>query len=81
MNGLEIRGQPVYVTTHAIIRAREREISYPDQIYRVIKTGKVERFGKNGIKFIGKRSKKGCIICVGEDLGENIIIKTVERGN
>ena len=40
-----------------------------------------KRFGKNGVKFIGKRSKKGSVICIGEDLGYAIIIKTIERGN
>ena len=52
----------------------------PSQIKYTIKTGKVVRIGKNGIKFIS-RSKKGSIICVGEDLGQTIIIKTIERGN
>jgi len=72
--------KPIFVTTHAIKRARERKIAYPDTVYRIINTGKVIRFGKNGIKFIG-RSKSGSIICVGEDVGHAIIIKTVERGN
>jgi len=44
-----------------------------------LKAGKVERFGKNGMKFISKSKKP--IICVGEDLGQCIIIKTIERGN
>ena len=61
-------------------RAREREIAFPDHVYGVIRTGKVRRFGKNGIKFVSK-SKKGAIICIGEDLGYAIIIKTIERGN
>lgn len=73
-------GKPIFIKTHAIIRAREREIAYPDHVYAVLKTGKVERFGKHGIKFI-KKSKKGAIICIGEDLGYIIIIKTIERGN
>ena len=49
-------------------------------MYAVLKTGRVERYGKSGIKFIS-RSKEGSIICVGEDLGNAIIIKTIERGN
>jgi len=73
-------GKPVWVKTHAIKRARERQIAYPDHVYTILKTGKVKRFGKNGIKFISK-SKKGSVICVGEDLGHIIIIKTIERGN
>jgi len=50
------------------------------QVYNVLKTGRIEKFGKNGLKFI-KKSKTGSIICIGEDKGRCIIIKTVERGN
>ena len=72
--------KPILIKTHAIIRARERNIAYPNHVYAVLKTGKITRFGKNGIKFV-KKSKKGSIVCVGEDLGQIIIIKTIERGN
>lgn len=75
------QGKQIFIKTHAIKRAREREIAYPDHVYAVLKTGKVERFGKNGIKFIGRKSEKGTVICIGEDLGHIIIIKTIERGN
>lgn len=74
------QGKQIVIKTHAIKRARERNIAYPDQVYNVLKTGKVKRFGKQGIKFI-KKSKDGSIICVGADLGQYIIIKTIERGN
>ncbi|MFH1209757.1 MAG: DUF4258 domain-containing protein [archaeon] len=74
------QGKQIVIKTHAIKRARERNIAYPDQVYNVLKTGKVKRFGKQGIKFI-KKSKDGSIICVGVDLGQYIIIKTIERGN
>lgn len=80
MGEIYFDGKQVFITTHAVKRAREREIAYPDQVYIVLNTGKVERFGKNMIKFI-KRTKNGSIICVGEDLGHVIIIKTIERGN
>ncbi len=73
-------GKPIFITTHAIKRARKRNVAYPDQVFSTIKTGTVKRFGKNLIKFI-KKSKKGSIICIGEDIGQVIIIKTVERGN
>lgn len=66
---------------HAIKRARQREIAYPDYVFSVIKTGKVIRFGKHSIKFISKSKKRGSVICVGEDVGDVIIIKTIERGN
>lgn len=80
MDEIYFQNKPIFIKTHAIKRAREREIAYPDHVYHVLKTGEVERFGKNGIKFTSK-SKKGSIICVGEDLGHAIIIKTIERGN
>ena len=80
MKGVYFRGKPIIIKVHAIKRARERKIAFPDHVYTVLKTGKVKKFGKRGIKFISK-SKKGSIICVGEDLGYVIIIKTIERGN
>lgn len=80
MDDIYFDGKQVVIKVHAIKRARQREIAFPDQVYNAIQTGKVKRFGKNMIKFI-KKSKEGSIICVGEDLGYCIIIKTVERGN
>lgn len=73
-------GKLIVIKVHAIKRARERDIAFPDQVYNVIQTGKVKRFGKNYLKFT-KRGKHGSVICVGEDLGHCIIIKTIERGN
>lgn len=73
-------GKEVFITSHAVKRAREREIAYPDQVYEVLLTGKVQTFGKNGLKVV-KTGKNGSIICIGEDVGESIIIKTIERGN
>ncbi|HLC75078.1 MAG TPA: hypothetical protein VJH88_04460 [Candidatus Nanoarchaeia archaeon] len=80
MEGVYIHGKPVFVTSHAIKQARAREIAYPDHVYTTLKTGKIERFAKHGLKIIGK-SKNGSIICIGEDFGHAIIIKTIERGN
>lgn len=80
MNTIYFAGKQIVIKTHAIKRAREKKIAFPDHVYQVLKTGKVRRFGKNGIKFI-KKSEKGSIICVGEDLGNIIIIKTIVRGN
>ncbi len=76
---LYFQGKPILITSHAVKRARERHIAYPDHVYAVLKTGKVKRFGKRGITFM-RRSEKGSIICIGEDLGHAIIIKTIERG-
>ncbi len=80
MEELYFHGKLVMIKVHAIRRAEERRISYPSHVYTAVKTGKAERFGKHGIKFISK-SKKGSIICIGEDIGNMIIIKTIERGN
>ena len=80
MEDVYFRGKPIFIKVHVIKRARERKIAFPDEVYAVLQTGKVKRYGKHGIKFV-KRGKKGSIICVGEDLGYCIIIKTIERGN
>ena len=80
MSDIYFQGKQIIIKVHAVKRAREREIAFPDQVYDVLQTGKVKRFGKHGIKFI-KKSKEGSIICIGEDLGYCIIIKTIERGN
>ncbi len=76
MDDLYAQNKQVIVSVHAVKRAREKNIAYPDQVYHAIKTGKVKRFGKHGIKFVCKS-----IICVGEEIGQIILIKTIERGN
>jgi len=80
MDEMFYEGKPIFIKSHAVKRARERNIAYPDQVYSVLKTGKIERFGKHGIRWV-KKSKEGSIICVGEEIGHVIIIKTIERGN
>ncbi|MBI5390824.1 hypothetical protein HZB02_04990 [Candidatus Woesearchaeota archaeon] len=80
MKDIYYNGQEIWITSHAIIRARQRHIAYPDQVYHAILTGKVVHFAKHGIKFI-KPTKHGIIICIGEDLGDAVVIKTIERGN
>ena len=70
----QVFNKPVFITKHAIIRARERDIAFPDQVYHTISTGKVKRIGKEGLRIVGKK-----IICVGIEKQEVIIIKTVER--
>ena len=57
-------GKPVIIMVHAIKRARQREIAYPDHVFSVLKTGIVKRFGKHGIKFISRSKKKGSVICI-----------------
>ncbi len=40
--------------------------------------GKIKRFGKHGVKFINKGSKR-TIICVGELIGNKLKIITIEK--
>lgn len=80
MEDILIDNKPVWVSSHAIKKAEERGIAFPDRVYGVLKTGKMTRFGKNHIRIV-KRSIKGSIVCIGVDKGEVIIIKTIERGN
>jgi len=81
MKEVYFEGKPIIIMVHAIKRARQREIAYPDRIFSVLKSGIVKRFGKHGIKFISRSKKRESVICVGEDIGYAIIIKTIERGN
>ena len=80
MEEMYFEGKQIFISNHAIKRAREKEIAFPDQVFQVLKTGRIERFGKHYLKFI-KKSKRGSVICIGEDVGECILIKTIERGN
>ena len=80
MDIIYFEDKPLIIKVHAVKRARQRGIAFPDQVYDALQTGKAKRFGKNGIKFV-KKGKHGSIIYIGEDLGRCIIIKTVERGN
>lgn len=77
-NEVYFRGKPIRITVHAIKRARQRDISYPDQIYKIIKTGKIKTYGKNGIKFISKK-ENGLMICIAEETSSELIIRTIER--
>ena len=80
MRDVFIDNKPVWVSSHAIKQAEYRNIAFPDQIFDVLKTGKIEWFGKNNLKII-KKSRNGSIVCVGVDNGGVIVIKTIERGN
>jgi len=64
---------------HVFIQAMKRGI-HPDFIEDMLAKGRLERFGKNGVKFISQGSKK-TIICVGEMMGTKIRIFTIEEGN
>ena len=52
--------EDIEISRHAFIQASRRGIT-PDLIEKTLLTGKHVKFGKNYIKFVGKR-----IICVGE---------------
>lgn len=80
MDDIYIDGKLVWISVHAIKQARKRLIAFPDQVYEVLTTGKIKRFGKNHLKII-KKSENKSIICIGIYDGDSIIIKTIERGN
>jgi len=58
---------------HVFLRAMQRGIT-PDLIEITIKNGKIERFGKNYVKFTSNS-----VICVGEISGLKLKIITIER--
>ncbi len=62
----------IEIKHHVFVRAMQRKI-HPDFIENTIKNGKIERFGKNYVKFISKS-----IICVGELSGLKLKIITIE---
>ena len=72
---LYILGKEVALSRHALIQARARGID-ADLLERTIHNGKVHRFAKNHIK-ITRKYKQREISCIAEEVGENIIIKTV----
>ena len=49
MEDVFVDGKPIIITVHAIRRARQRNIAFPDQVYAVLQTGKRKSIGKNGI--------------------------------
>ena len=67
------------IKRHTFERAMQRGI-HPDMVEDTILKGKIKRFGKNGVKFISKGSKR-TIICVGEIAGNKLKILTIEEGN
>jgi hypothetical protein len=74
--GFDVYHYTLTVTRHAFKRADERAIEL-DMLYQTVYNGTIERFGKNGIKFIKEGKQR--IICVGEIKGDQIKILTVEK--
>ena len=73
---IDITKYEIIIKRHVFEQAVLRGI-HPDMIEQALLKGKIERFGKNGVKFVNRGSKK-IIICVGEMTGNNIKIITIE---
>ena len=76
---MDISQYDLVIKRHVFERAMERGI-HPDMIEDTLLKGKLKRFGKHGVKFIRKGSKR-TIICVGERIGSKLKIITIEEGN
>jgi len=76
---LDISKYELIIRKHVFDRALKREID-PDMIEQALLKGKMERFGKHGVKFINKGAKK-TIVCVGQIIGTTLKIFTIEEGN
>lgn len=63
----------IEIRHHVFIQAMKRGIN-PDLIEHTITNGKIERFGKNNIKFISKST-----ICIGIISGLKLKIITITR--
>ncbi len=76
---MDISKYDLEIKHHVFIQALRRGI-HPDFIEDTLAKGKMERFGKNGVKFIARGSKR-TVICVGEIVGMKIKIFTIMEGN
>ena len=62
------------ITEHALLRARQREIMYPDEILACIQQGRIERLGKQKVRIHTKN-----IACICEVQERYVKIITVVR--
>ena len=76
---MDLSKYDVVIKRHVFERAMQRSI-HPDLIEETLLKGKVKRFGKHGIKFTNKGSKR-TIICAGELIGNNLKMLTIKEGN
>ena len=76
---MDISRYDIVIKRHVFERAMQRGI-HPDLIEDALMKGKMSRFGKHGIKFTNKGSKR-TIICIGELVGTKLKIITIEEGN
>ena len=60
---MDVSKYEIEIKRHVFIRAIERGI-HPDIIEEILRNGELKHYGKHGIKFINKGSKR-TIICVG----------------
>jgi hypothetical protein len=65
------------IRRHAVLRAMERGIT-PEMVEATLKGGRVERFGRNCMRF--RKAYKGFeVICIDQMIGSVIKIVTIER--
>jgi len=76
---MNIHRYDLAIKKHVFDQAVLRGIS-PDLIEYTLLKGKLKKFGKHGVKFINKGSKR-TIICVGELVGNKLKIITIEEGH
>ena len=76
---MDLSKYEVEIKRHAFIQASKRGI-HPDLIEDALHKGKVEHYGKHGIKIVCK-GRKRTIICVGQIIGTKLKIFTIEGGN
>jgi len=76
---MDVSTYEIEIKHHALIRAMKRGI-HPDSIEDALLKGSVKRYGKHGVKFVNKGSKR-TIVCVGQIIGMKIKIFTIEKGN
>ncbi len=76
LNTVDTEKYEFEIKRHAFIRAMQRNVS-PDMIEATLKGGKIEKFGKNNIRFM-KKYKRFDVICVGEINNMKVKIFTVE---
>jgi len=76
---MDIIKYDLIIKRHVFEQAMKRGI-HPDMIEQTLLNGKMKRFGKHGIKFISKGSKR-TIICIGQIIGNQLKVITIEEGN
>ncbi len=76
---MDISKYNLTIKRHAFEQAIKRGI-HPDMIEQTLLKGRIKKLGKHGVKFINKGSKKN-IICIGEIIGCELKIITIEEGD